>query len=618
MFNMRKSHLALILLGPAVHGVHHTQDHIVFSGETTAAARGKDGVRRTGHGLCLQGRRVPQLFLLGAQKCATSSLAEDLMHMGVDAATQHNDKETHFFDTWTGPDDPSAQSDMAVERADWLQSLPNCTQASYVLAHEGKWCDSETGLVSADLAYTASVCQDRCTSTEDCSYISFNVKNGWCALFSDCSNPVETNSDHIIYAKTKLPGGTYQLFNEGQWCERPAKIWGERNHTLHSCQQACSANAGCRYLNFDRTNGWCSTLSGCSEPTPTAPHHVTYMKLASSEDGLNFEDDVMFDGEDCECMVKSPHDPFHRFQDGLRSPLQCANLCQQYATRFFSLRKSDGRCWCKTSDKGRSPMSGVISGRRGVLEPMLRPLADFTPSNLRSVPLPAGTKPTGSHWGLWFLSHGEQDQHDSGHAMNLPARLRGMYGDAWRSLFFVIMLRQPLDRMQSTWYHASQPYSNWVQCRDCKANSFREALAGTMERARNHTYDDWLWASMYARHIEAWLKHFEARQMYIIPMKQYVKGARVHICNDMSKRLSFPLDCQVLEGQVVSHSNTHEHVRVEDDAPEELRAEFATFMQAENSRLARLISEARAGGAGLAGYKGDGTEADVGDRKSVV
>jgi len=310
-------------------------------------------------------------------------------------------------------------------------------------------------------------------------------------------------------------------------------------------------------------------------------------------------------------MTGSEEDPLHRFQDGLRSPLQCADLCQRYGTRFFSLRRSDGRCWCKTSDVGRSPMQGVISGRRGVLEPVLRPLADFTPSNLRSVPLPSGTKPTGSHWGLWFLKRGEQSQYASGHEMDLPARLRSMYGDTWRSLFFIIMLRHPLDRMQSTWYHASQPYSRWVQCRDCKAQSFREALSATMQRAKNYVYDDWLWTSMYARQIEAWLKHFEAKQLYVIPMKQYVKGDRIGICNDMSSRLSFPLDCRVLDGQVVSHSNTHEHIRVEDDAPPELQAEFNSFMSAENSRLSRLIAEARAGGAGLAGYTGDGSESDI-------
>ena len=73
-----------------------------------AAAKEEDGADATDAPgpLCVAGRQLPELFLLGAQKCGTTSLARQLVQHGVrlshsfdDGIAFSNGKEPHFFNT---------------------------------------------------------------------------------------------------------------------------------------------------------------------------------------------------------------------------------------------------------------------------------------------------------------------------------------------------------------------------------------------------------------------------------------------------------------------------------------------------------------------------------------
>lgn len=234
-------------------------------------------------------------------------------------------------------------------------------------------------------------------------------------------------------------------------------------------------------------------------------------------------------------------------------------------------------------------------------------LADFTPSNLRSVPLPAGTRPTGSHWGLWFLHHSEQEMSAAdGREMDLPRTLRHFYGVGAKRLAFVVMLREPLSRMQSAWYHAAQPYSHWRQCRDCKGETFANSLNATLLRSLAPTpvYDDWLWTSMYGRHLEHWLYHFSPNQFYVMPYRQYTHGNKSMICRDIAGRLSPGVKCEEIDTKEAAMSNTHDHPALIDDCPNEIRKLFHKRMKPEKQLLLQVLAQAHQDGAGLANYFG--------------
>lgn len=56
------------------------------------------GHKTASQSLCVQGRLVPQLYLLGAPKCGTTSLASDLRRAGI-RSNAEPEKELHFWNT---------------------------------------------------------------------------------------------------------------------------------------------------------------------------------------------------------------------------------------------------------------------------------------------------------------------------------------------------------------------------------------------------------------------------------------------------------------------------------------------------------------------------------------
>lgn len=91
--------------------------------------------------LCVEGKLLPQLYILGAAKSATTSLAADLLAAGIEGvgrdcrmkddpctvAREPNPqaKEFHYFDfatSWSGLDDDGLE----LERIKWRKVLPDC------------------------------------------------------------------------------------------------------------------------------------------------------------------------------------------------------------------------------------------------------------------------------------------------------------------------------------------------------------------------------------------------------------------------------------------------------------------------------------------------------------
>lgn len=81
-----------------------------------------------GRNLCIEGKQVPDFYVLGVQKCATSSLANDLMGAGV--ANVHGDKnpkEFHWFDHRMDLTSAAQEDEISVvNRESWLSWMPSC------------------------------------------------------------------------------------------------------------------------------------------------------------------------------------------------------------------------------------------------------------------------------------------------------------------------------------------------------------------------------------------------------------------------------------------------------------------------------------------------------------
>jgi hypothetical protein len=229
-------------------------------------------------------------------------------------------------------------------------------------------------------------------------------------------------------------------------------------------------------------------------------------------------------------------------------------------------------------------------------------LADFTPDYLRVVPLPQDLVPVGDGW---------LDSSKAG--ANMPKAIVSLYGaDQAKRLSFVVLLRDPISQMQSAWYHA-QSFDFLNACKSCRAENFSSAFELVVKGLQSNPpqYTPWLWTVLYARQLEEWLNHFDASQLYVVPTREYTEGDKDAICQDLSERLEFPIDCNS-GGVAATHIWSHEHPRPEVDAGSFLIAEFERLMAKEQLHLVDLLTKANGGGARLAGYTGA-----VGDNDAI-
>lgn len=85
-------------------------------------AQGKDEHRN----ICIQGKQVPDFYVLGVQKCATSSLANNLMEAGMkNVHGDLNPKEFHWFDHRMNYSLPMPDG-YETNKAQWLSWMPEC------------------------------------------------------------------------------------------------------------------------------------------------------------------------------------------------------------------------------------------------------------------------------------------------------------------------------------------------------------------------------------------------------------------------------------------------------------------------------------------------------------
>jgi hypothetical protein len=134
-----------------------------------------------------------------------------------------------------------------------------------------------------------------------------------------------------------IDGAERELFSASMW---------EQGDTLvgNYGGASCPGYDGNQWFKAGPGAGWSNTMAG--------------RKLVCAAPGCpgSAEANINFYGEDCNCMTASPDGL--TYQNGVASWAACSNLCVGYGSSHYTHRASDGRCWCKTSDRGRTTASG--------------------------------------------------------------------------------------------------------------------------------------------------------------------------------------------------------------------------------------------------------------------
>jgi len=223
-----------------------------------------------------------------------------------------------------------------------------------------------------------------------------------------------------------------------------------------------------------------------------------------------------------------------------------------------------------------------------------RLLADFTPETMRLVPFPSEARRFGIY-PPWHADYGSQ--------AFLPV-LSYFYGDLIGRVKFLVLLREPLSRMQSAWYHA-ESFNFTNLCADCRAKSFHHALQNHVERALANPpeYSDWLWSSMYGLQLTHWMEYFPARQFFVAPYKYFLDDKKDNICRQFSETINFAIDCDS-HGTPALHEWQHAHPGLDEDTTEHTRKRFKSIMDTHKHLLISKLAKAHSEGATLAGYSG--------------
>jgi len=223
-------------------------------------------------------------------------------------------------------------------------------------------------------------------------------------------------------------------------------------------------------------------------------------------------------------------------------------------------------------------------------------LADFTPSNLRFVPLGENMQRSGpSAFG-----------HTDVAAVNLPVSLHRFYGDLSNRVTFVVLMREPLSRMQSAWYHSQAWKARHGRTMPgMHGSSFQEDLLASVDEAEEHRLSMLMWGSLYGRQLHGYLSEFHASQFVLVPYKYYTEHAEKEVCAALASRIEYHISCKhIREGAWVP--NSHAHPSLQEDVSPELLRRFNDFIAPENALLEEVLLRAFNEGATLPAFHPDG------------
>lgn len=184
-------------------------------------------------------------------------------------------------------------------------------------------------------------------------------------------------------------------------------------------------------------------------------------------------------------------------------------------------------------------------------------------------------------------------------------------------LVFVVMLREPLSRMQSAWYGLRHPP---ISKGRANFSTDVEVTVDFLKNSSGHSMLDWMWRSVYAPAISEYLVHFLPTQFVVIPMKQYtdnntkVTDVVLNKLGASRSNVTASEEDWVSPGGETNRKNQGEHPSLDEDIDPEVRAAFDQEMKPYNDQLVKLLAQMYNEGSSLIGMdKEKPSEDDIRD-----
>jgi len=193
----------------------------------------------------------------------------------------------------------------------------------------------------------------------------------------------------------------------------------------------------------------------------------------------------------------------------------------------------------------------------------------------------------------------------------VPERIKQRYGVHSDRLKFAVILREPLARAQSAFYHYKADARWWgTPHAEVFSKSFRQYIEELIQsNATKHSLlqacDDPLFNSRYALQLERYFKTFRSRQFSIAPFRSLSSSGSFSLALAAKFRLPRLSD-------TLAHENRHVHPSLDEDLDPLLMSKAVNFVQmvAGVDDVARVLVASHGRNAELFGFGGDRTSAD--------
>jgi len=137
-------------------------------------------------------------------------------------------------------------------------------------------------------------------------------------------------------------------------------------------------------------------------------------------------------------------------------------------------------------------------------------------------------------------------------------RIADFYGTLKSKLVFGVMLREPLARTQSAFYHHKAHKG-----RIPEEMTFNEFIKGHLRDKSD--IRDIMWGSQYPKQLEKYFKEFEPGQFWIVPFRYNVSPDQFGIATSFTNTLWNELGVPPGDFEEGRHSNVHEHPQIDED-----------------------------------------------------
>jgi len=175
------------------------------------------------------------------------------------------------------------------------------------------------------------------------------------------------------------------------------------------------------------------------------------------------------------------------------------------------------------------------------------------------------------------------------HSTAAPQRILENYGDRAQHVKFIVLLREPLARTQSAFYHLREKAAAWgVKNSQIFKASFQQYIQQRLANNLTAMDQDPVNVSLYPRQLANYFDVFSSQQFSIAPFRSVLEDSS--LANHIAKRLGLP---QMLQLGKPPQVNAHQHPTFEGDLEPSVLSRCAHTLKKpqEHGKLPKFSSE---------------------------